>query len=83
MSEAKPIFTIVKRGSAYESRHITPEPQEQVQASYPVFESPTARRRKNLQAAIQSLVEKAKDEEHMARTTVGFDAANFFTPRLF
>jgi hypothetical protein len=107
MSEKKPIFTLVKKGSAYESRHRTPEREEEVEVersppmffktperdveteSPPMFASPTARLRKQLQTSIQSLVLDAKDNKFMARTTVSFwrrqnfHSAFILTPSIF
>ena len=81
MSEKRPIYTIVKKGSAYESRHRTPErDQEMERQSPPMFTSPTARNREELQAAFCSLVTDAKDNKRMARTTVSFPRRLTFRP---
>jgi hypothetical protein len=102
MSEKKPIFTLVKKGSAYESRHRTPEYEEEMEIersppmfsrhktperevkmepdSPPMFTSPTARLRKQLQTSFHSLVIDAKDNKFMARTTVSFWRRQNFHP---
>ena len=84
--ERKPIFTLVKRGSAYESRHETPERDVKMEPEsppVPPLASPTARLRKQLQSAIHSLVLDAKDNDFMARTTVSFGDVKIFTPLFF